>query len=107
MRISDWSSDVCSSDLTERTGVQSGVATGREGRGAGDKTPFAAERFERPARRQRGVPRHLQLQGHAADEAQQQIGEVIGFRLEYFTIGEAPFGQQLAVDRDQLLARAE
>src|SRR3546814_3881134 len=33
LRISDWSSDVCSSDLRRRRGVESRLARGRRGRG--------------------------------------------------------------------------
>src|SRR3546814_8155784 len=33
VRISDWSSDVCSSDLTSSTGIRNGVSFGRSGCG--------------------------------------------------------------------------
>src|SRR3546814_15590806 len=46
MRISDWSSDVCSSDLTAPT---SGSGTGSSARAAGQT------RFSRPLRSRRGL----------------------------------------------------
>src|SRR3546814_6677598 len=39
MRISDWSSDVCSSDLVERKAQEYPQGTRTGGRGAGDRPP--------------------------------------------------------------------
>src|SRR3546814_2893166 len=48
MRISDWSSDVCSSDLPDRGGGQCGYAP----------TPTAIPKQHRPPERRSGLRRH-------------------------------------------------
>src|SRR3546814_9751437 len=61
MRISDWSSDVCSSDLGNRTGDRSRQAGGKSGssRNRGGKADGVGRRSVRPA----GARDALSLEG--------------------------------------------
>src|SRR3546814_6447020 len=91
MRISDWSSDVCSSDLSERRGRQRRVRRrGREGHDEGllrlakkSDGRFPRERFEQV----REDDEHLEREGeqHDADERRQADDEIqmfVVFRSE-------------------------
>src|SRR3546814_19522316 len=82
MRISDWSSDVCSSDLSERRGRQRRVRRrGREGHDEGllrlakkSDGRFPRERFEQ----EREDDEHLEREReqHDADERRQADDEI-------------------------------
>src|SRR3546814_2181496 len=81
MRISDWSSDVCSSDLTER-GLRSGDYRGARGGGTArlGQYIFGAQRVAvagvapHPAERRRGLKRARQAVAREA-EAVDQLDE--------------------------------
>src|SRR3546814_12244814 len=69
MRISDWSSDVCSSDLLRAGGPAAGLGTARPLRraataaalGAGEPRTIMDHQGHHPARRAAGTPRPLPL----------------------------------------------
>src|SRR3546814_19082305 len=64
MRISDWSSDVCSSDLAEARGEPEAVAVEPVDRGV--EVGHAEQRGDRPENLllpERGVGRHVEEQG--------------------------------------------
>src|SRR3546814_10310047 len=69
MRISDWSSDVCSSDLLRAGGPAAGLGTARPLRraataaalGAGEPRTILDHPGHHPARRAAGAPRPLPL----------------------------------------------
>src|SRR3546814_11370956 len=67
MRISDWSSDVCSSDLVDRPQPVVEVPRGAVVRRVGDVAPENAA--------ERGGGRALQVAGVGADDADMREGE--------------------------------
>src|SRR3546814_4414260 len=82
MRISDWSSDVCSSDLLRRVGVDARQLLDRKQRLAG---PLVIVRVERVAL-DRAQPRPQVGTGRELPDVSDRLGQrllhqVVGFRL--------------------------
>src|SRR3546814_14479887 len=82
MRISDWSSDVCSSDLLRRVGVDARQLLDRKQRLAG---PLVIVRVERVAL-DRAQPRPQGGTGRELPDVSDRLGQrllhqVVGFRL--------------------------
>src|SRR3546814_13169528 len=90
MRISDWSSDVCSSDLGLREILQR-VGLGRHGRNPGFK--FSAEEF------QRGLQRFHRTRRMRAERAPwpEQLGQM--FELDEITGVTAPLFERHQIGR--------
>src|SRR3546814_14883188 len=79
MRISDWSSDVCSSDLAEARGEPEAVAVEPVDRGV--EVGHAEQRGDRPENLllpERGVGRHVEEQGRRGEGVRSIGGAAAG-----------------------------
>src|SRR3546814_7180810 len=105
MRISDWSSDVCSSDLLAGEHVIIAVGDQQTERRLGDRDPDAEER---QCRLQRDGMRHLHRRDH--DKRRQAVGQQVAEHDASVREGEAGGGIDVllaALDQGTAAYRSE
>src|SRR3546814_14243798 len=102
MRISDWSSDVCSSDLTQRHQRHMDATAAERGAQFG---VAVLDQFDREARPQRRSNRLQQFCGRRADDAKFQFG-LLTVALAPETVGGTKAAFQIAPDRQEPPARS-
>src|SRR3546814_14366058 len=95
MRISDWSSDVCSSDLTQRHQRHMDATAAERGAQFG---VAVLDQFDREARPQRRSNRLQQFCGRRADDAKVQFA-LLTVALAHETVGGTKPACQTEDDR--------